>query len=493
MMRHVMKLGTANAVDAAIQLLTPIVLVRVLDEAGFGEYRLLWLAAGTLLAIVPMGISGSLGYFLPRHPIRDQAVFVRQTLLFMTVAGILAGLFLGPWNPLLPESVRTLAGAHYAAPLFWGLWILGSTLDLLPSAERRFGLQAGVILGLALARGAGVIAAAVLGGIDAVIAVLALIAAAKVFLLLGLSTARYGRRLWHRRMPHMLEQARYALPMGAGDAVYMLRVQADQWLVVILFGAAQYGVYSLGALALSVAGILRHTVNEVIFPEMSKAQADGDLGKVLGLNNRSNIACMLFIAPASVFLLAAAGPLVRLLYTDAYEDAIPVLQLNVVAYLIAAVEVSTLMLVLRQGPYLLYTSIAFLVLSLLVSYAGAQVWGMTGAVLGAIVGNLVAISVLYLRVSRLVAIPVAKLQDWGTLARIGVSAGVAGTVAYATVLLAPPALGHFAVLVLAGAAYSLAYLLCLLCLGLGPLVSAICGLPPGLLRPFNRLSRRIVT
>ncbi|HUF79613.1 MAG TPA: oligosaccharide flippase family protein, partial [Burkholderiales bacterium] len=445
-----MKLGTANAVDAAIQLLTPIVLVRVLDGAGFGEYRLLWLAAGTLLAIVPMGMSASLGYFLPRHPLRAQAVFVRQTLLFMAVAGILAGLLLGPWNPLLPESIKALASAHYAAPLFWGLWILGSTLDLLPAAERRFGLQAGLILALALVRGAAVIAAAVLGGIDAVIAVLALLAAVKVFLLLGLSTARYGRRLWLSRMPKIVEQARFALPMGAGDAVYLLRVQADQWLVVILFGAAQYGVYSLGALALSVAGILRHSVNEVIFPEMSKAQGDGDLRTVLSLNNRSNIACALFIVPASLFLLAAAGPLVRLLYTDAYADAIPVLQLNVIAYLIATVEVSTLMLVLRQGPYLLYTSIAFLVLSLLVSYAGAQVWGMTGAVLGAIVGNLVAIVVLYARVSRLVAIPVSKLQDWGTLARIGASGAVAAAAAYATVFLAPPALGNIVVLVLAG-------------------------------------------
>ena len=44
-----------------------------------------------------------------------------------------------------------------------------------------------------------------------------------------------------------LEQAKYAVPIGANNAVYLLRQQADQWLVVVLFGSAQYGVYSIGA------------------------------------------------------------------------------------------------------------------------------------------------------------------------------------------------------------------------------------------------------
>ena len=55
----------ANITDFAVQLVTPVVLVRVLDETGFGAYRLLWLAAATLLAIVPLGMSGTLLYFRP--------------------------------------------------------------------------------------------------------------------------------------------------------------------------------------------------------------------------------------------------------------------------------------------------------------------------------------------------------------------------------------------------------------------------------------------
>src|SRR5437899_11064925 len=131
MKRQVITLGMANMAEFAAGLLTPIVLVRVLDEIDFGSYRLVWLVAATLLAIVPLSMPSSLLYFLPRHDLRGQAVFVRQTLFYMAAAAALSALALSPWNPLLPDSLRTMAGADFAAPLFCALWAFGSVLDVL--------------------------------------------------------------------------------------------------------------------------------------------------------------------------------------------------------------------------------------------------------------------------------------------------------------------------------------------------------------------------
>jgi O-antigen/teichoic acid export membrane protein len=485
MRRQILALGIANISEFAVQLLTPIVLVRILDENGFGDYRLLWLTAATLLAILPMGVTGSLVYFLPRHGLKVQAVFVRQTLFYMFLAGLLGGLALSPLNPVLPDSLGTLAQAHFAAPLFWALWVFGSTADILPNAERRIELQAGLILGMALLRAVAVIAAAVLGGITAVIEVLALVALAKALLLLAIPTARYGWHLWFGRLSHWLEQAKYAIPVGANAAVYLLRLQADQWLVVVLFGSALYGVYSIGAVAMALAGIIRNTVTSVVLPEMSKAQAESDLATVLRLNSRSNVAVALLAFPVIAYLFAAASPVIRLIYTDTYAGAIPVLRLNAVAFTIAVVEMSTVMLVLRQGPYLLFTSVLALPAGLIASYAGSQAWGMPGAVAGLIVGNLVAISVLYARVSHLVALPVRALQDWGAIARIGGAAIIAGLAAYVTLLLLPLTLGHIPSILISAAVFCGAYLPSLAALGQWGLVSDLLALPPGFLRQLG--------
>ena len=48
--------------DQALQFLLPIVLVRCLDAHTFGEYRLLWLAIGTVMA----GIAGAILFFVFR-------------------------------------------------------------------------------------------------------------------------------------------------------------------------------------------------------------------------------------------------------------------------------------------------------------------------------------------------------------------------------------------------------------------------------------------
>lgn len=478
MKRQVITLGIANMSESAVALLTPIVLVRVLDEAGFGSYRLVWLAAATLLAIAPLGMSASLPYFLPRHDLRGQAVFVRQTLFYMAAAAALCALALGPWNPFLPDSLSTMAGADFAAPIFCALWVFSSVLDILPNAERRIEFQASLIFGLALLRAAGVIAAALVGGINAVIGILALLAATKALLLLVISTARYGSHLWVGGMSRWREQAKYALPVGVNSGVNLLGQRADHWLVVALFGSVQYGVYSIGAAALAVGSVMRTAVSNVIFPEMSRAEAEGDLAKVLSLNKRSNVACALFVVPVLVFLFAAASPLVRLIYTDVYAGAIPVVRLNVVAFLIPIVEMSTLLLVLRQGPFFLRLNSVALIVGLLVSYAGSEAWGMPGAAVGVIVGNLYGTCVAYARAARLLALPVSALQEWRTIARIGAAAIIAGVAAYVTLLLLPPTLAHVLAIMISAAVFCCTYLPSLVGLGQWGLVARLLALPP---------------
>ena len=76
--RRALSLGAANAFDYAFQFLLPVVLVRCLDTVAFGQYRLLWLAVGTVMAIVTMAMPGSLYYFLPRSEGATKRLYINQ-------------------------------------------------------------------------------------------------------------------------------------------------------------------------------------------------------------------------------------------------------------------------------------------------------------------------------------------------------------------------------------------------------------------------------
>ena len=86
--RRALSLGTANAIDYALQFMLPMVLTRTLDPHSFGEYRLLWLAVSTLMLITPMCMPPSLYYFLPRSDRPTQRLYINQTLIFMVFAAI---------------------------------------------------------------------------------------------------------------------------------------------------------------------------------------------------------------------------------------------------------------------------------------------------------------------------------------------------------------------------------------------------------------------
>src|SRR4051812_50139958 len=97
--RRAFSLGAVKALDNALQFLLPIVLVRCLDGATFGEYRLLWLAVGTVMAIAPFSMPGALYFFLPRSDAPTRRLYIHQTLAFLALTGLVAALIVSPLHP----------------------------------------------------------------------------------------------------------------------------------------------------------------------------------------------------------------------------------------------------------------------------------------------------------------------------------------------------------------------------------------------------------
>src|ERR1700741_1164866 len=96
--RRAFSLGAVKALDHALQFLLPVVRVRCLDGATFGEYRLVWLAVATVMALATLGMPGALYYFLPRSEAGTRRLYVHQTLAFLAATGLLAAFIVSPLN-----------------------------------------------------------------------------------------------------------------------------------------------------------------------------------------------------------------------------------------------------------------------------------------------------------------------------------------------------------------------------------------------------------
>lgn len=466
--QRALTLGASNTFDFALQLLVPVLLVRYLDADAFGEYRLLWLMAGTVLAVATLAMPASLYYFLPRSDATAKRLYVNQTLAYLVVAGLVCAWAVSAWNPWLPAKLVELARHGAVVPAFILLWVVASLLDLLPAAEERVTWQANATVGLSVLRAALLcLVAVVTRELAPVLLVLLAFVAFKVALLLVYIARMHGLRGPILRWRVFADQLKYAAPLGAAGALYGLRNQADQWVVAALFPLGLFAAFSIAAVLGPLMNLCRQSVNFAFLPVMSRRQAAGDIAGMLALNSRGNIMVGAIVLPLFAFAFVFAEDLVTLVYTATYLEAAPVMRVYIVGIAALVIELSGIMMLMRQAVFVMGVNALALLLVVALSWTGAVQFGLAGAAMGGVVVIYLDRIATLLRISRLTGVRIRQLQDWRTLSLLALFAAVAASLAWLVAARAFTASGTLLPMLVGGATLAAAYVAMVAGSGLG--------------------------
>lgn len=436
--RRALSLGSANAIDFALQFALPIVLTRALDPQAFGEYRLLWLAVSFLMLVTPLCMAQALYYFLPRSDAPTQRLYVNQTMAYLVAAGLVSAWVLSLWNPLLPDKVGSIVSTQGAVvPLFVAVWVFASILDVLPTAEERVGWQARAVVSLAAVRAVALsVAAIVTGELGPVLWTLLAVTTIKALLVFHYVARHHGLRGPIARRETLEAQVRQAAPFALSGALHGLRSQADQWIVAALFTVTQFASFSIATVLAPIVQVFRQSVNHVFMPRMSRLQSEGDIAAMLALNSRANCMVALVSYPLLAFAFVFAEDVIALIYTRTYLEGAPVLRLYVLALVIFVVELVSVLFVLKQGGFAARINGLVLLVAVPLSLYGATRWGLVGAAAGSVAAIYVERLLSLARIARLTSTRIAQLQDWdalgGILGAAMLAAGVAGILLHFT-------------------------------------------------------------
>lgn len=461
--QRALSLGAANALEAALQFLLPVVLARTLDAATFGEYRLLWLAVGTVMAVGLFGMSNGLYYFLPRSAPRERRLYIHQAFFFLGAVGLVCAWAVSPWNPWLPAAMQPLAQYGPMVPAFIALWMVASLLDIVPCAEERVGWQVWASISMSLLRaGALAVGAWLTGSLGVLIGILLVLVVVKLAVL-----AAYIRRFHSHSGPRFeresfVGQVRHCVPFGLSSSLYGLRGQVDQWVAASLFALQSFAAFSVAAVLAPLVTLFRNSVNYAFMPTMSKLQAANDIPGLLELNTRANVLVAAFVCPGLAIAFAFAPEVISVVYTEAYVEGAPVMRLYIAGMLAGLVEVGSLLFLLKLGGFAFRMNLLALALSIALSWWGAHAFGLAGAALGSVAAIWVDRVLTVIRVAKTTGIPIAQQQDWRSLAMLLGSAVVAAALAAAFVQAQLPEHGAFARL---GAGATIAGVLYLLFVG----------------------------
>lgn len=429
--RRALSLGAANAFDYGMQFILPVVLVRFLPQEAFGGYRLLWLMVTTAMLLIPLSMPQSLYYFLPRSTPDERRLHVHHTVVYLAAAGLIGGLLCSPSNPLLPASVGALAAYGALIPTLVVLCAVSIMLDILPTIDERVHWQSGIIIALSLLRTVTLgIGAWLSGSLEVLILLLLALMLFKLILLLGYLHRSHGLQGPWLDWPILVGQFRHAAPLGLSSALYGLRIQADQWVAASLFALGSFASFSIAAVLGPMVNLCRQSVNHVFLPTMSRLQANGDLAGMIGLNSSANVMVARLTYPLLAIAFVFAEEIITLIYTQAYVDAAPVMRIYAIGLLIFAVELSSIVLLMREGAFALRLNLATLAASVALSWFAAHHFGLAGAALGSTLALYADRIATLRRIGIATGTPLAKLQDWSTLGTLLLFAMLAGALAW---------------------------------------------------------------
>ena len=476
-------LGAANAIDYAIQFLLPVVLVRYLTPEAFGSYRLLWLVAGTVMAVVTQAMAAGLFYFLPRSGDEEKRLYINQALLYLSAAGLIAACAVSGWDPWLPQNVRELSSNGALLPTFVMFWVVASLLDLIGSTEERVRWQTRTIIGLSALRAVALSAAAVLTRqLEPVLLTLLGFAIFKFALLLTYVARYHGLKGPFLRRRAFTRQLRQTAPFALTGALYGLRAQADQWVATALFSVGMFASFSIAALLSPLVHLCRVSVQQAFLPSISRLEAAGDLRGMLELNSRGSVLAATLLYPMLAFAFVFSAEIVTIIYTSAYVAAAPVMRIYILGLIALVIEPATLMLLLRQGAFSMRLGVLALALSVTLSWTCASAGGLAGAAVGSVTAiYLEHVGALW-RISRCTGIPWRHLQDWRSLGLLLLCAVLAGVLSWVLVSGVPAGFGPEVRVAAGGVLLAVAYLALI----------AVCGLARRLRGPAAQAMRREV-
>jgi len=265
--------------------------------------------------------------------------------------------------------------------------------------------------------------------------------------------------------PLFKAQVANALPFGIGSFAQTAQADLHNFVVSRFFSPASFAVYSVGLFQLPLLGLLTTSFGSALIPEVSQLAAAGDRRGIIPVWFNAVRKLALVIIPACALMFVLRYEIILLLFTSAYEAAVPLFAI----YLFSAL----LPMALTGSPIRAHQEFKFFHLKLYLAllpvtfgalYVGIKTAGLLGAVAALVATQTLETAIAVTAVGRRLGFVASDLRHLAPALKSALAAGAASLVAFATKL--PLAQTHALIkIVVCGAVFCLIYVFAAYALG----------------------------
>ena len=403
-------LASARLLNHALALLSPLLLVRLLEIAEYGRYRQFMATAIFITSLAGFALSTNLNYLIARTPQRQSVDITNTCLLMLAVSLVSALVIVVLRNWIVPPEIEN------AWPLLAVYVFLFLNLEVLVAywLAHRQSFQIMVYTVTMTVWRIGTLLAATFWPRDVeMIFVTIVCAEALKNLWIYVWLRRRGLLVFRWDPEAMREQIRLVVPLGAGSLLYKLN-DFGKVVVANQLGPVQLAIYTTAAYQVPLVNIVQGALADVIFPDMVKrSQRDATQGLLLW--KRAQVLIFAAICPAWVLLTYFAEPLVRVLFTDAFIGAVPYFQVFLLLMVRQCFQFSTPLRSIQDNKSFAHANLIALLINAGLILALMPRFGLWGPTLGLLIGQTWTSVYLGSRVLKRLKLPLSELCQWSKL------------------------------------------------------------------------------
>ncbi len=430
-------LTAANSIAFALSFIAPLLLVRMLNQTEFGEYKQVFQILTSAMSALNLQVASTAYYFMPRAPEKKLQVTINVLAFYAAVGALVATLFI-----FYPEcALLVFEGSNLPAymPMLGVtilIWLVSSNLEVVPLALGDVRSSSVFIVISQLTKSALTVAAALaFHSVSAMIWAAAIQGILQILFMFVYIRRRFGSFRGAFDPALFKAQIGNALPFGLGSFAQVAQGDLHNFMVSRFFPPAGFAVYSAGLFQLPLLGLLTTSFAGALIPEVSRLAAAGERRAIIPIWLNAVRKLALVVVPICALMFVLRYEIITLLFTDAYSEAAPLFGIYVFSALLPMTLTGAPIRAYEEFKFFRFKlHLALLPVTFGALYAGIHAAGLIGAVIALVGLQTLEAAIVLAVVGRRLGFVAGDLRHLRPALRTALAAGAAALAAFAVKL-----------------------------------------------------------
>lgn len=374
----------AEILRFSVQMLSPILLVRILDVNAFGKYREFLVYSSLVLSFIGFSIKYNLLYFIAKDRVNEKKYLTNTVFLLFLFSVVGVGLV----TVFRQQFIGLTTYDFFYLLLIYVL--IFQNVDIIDTYW------------LSKKRTDYVFYWSVFNAIFRIMMLISVAYFTKnvvtiIYLLIALEFTKSAftiiyllkNKLLRLRIDFNLlsSQLTYIVPLGIASIIFKFNSEISKVVITSYLGAGMLAIYAIGSQNLPILHIIRASVSNVIFPEMA-SKSGTHPNEALLLWNRSTMLYLYLVIPLFFILFIHAEIFVVTLYTEQYISAVPLFRIYLLLTIRQCFEMGIPLRAINKNNYFVFGNVLSLGLNVMLIYILYRTIGYLGPALAYVFSDL---------------------------------------------------------------------------------------------------------